>query len=336
MQSYVWHRWSTSWSTRSPWKGRRRTRGRRSCRPAGSTLQCATSKCPSGLRLAESVIRWKVGVMWWIFEALWVNDWDCAGNWREWECCQGLVPQRWTFESVALAHVRYFESLALAHFQYFETVASAHVRYLGEAHLALNDCEAAKADFERTFQLDPENKVHFFTVGFLSQNFNNVLQAAKNKITQCQQKIKAQKVEKKSNVIITFCYVFCVSIFIQKLLLWRTSLKCLEWDHYFINDCDVKLRHFYLQPLVIIRLDAGEREEDFCKHVWQVRHGWPEKGSLGEAGFILKVTLHIFRYFCLKIVQHKLTVISPDEAWCNEPHWSVELWGGGKHQYGSK
>ena len=30
---------------------------------------------------------------------------------------------------------------------------------LGEAHLALNDCEAAKADFERTFQLDPENKV---------------------------------------------------------------------------------------------------------------------------------------------------------------------------------
>ena len=30
---------------------------------------------------------------------------------------------------------------------------------LGEAHLALNDCEAAKADFEKTFQLDPENKV---------------------------------------------------------------------------------------------------------------------------------------------------------------------------------
>ena len=30
---------------------------------------------------------------------------------------------------------------------------------LGEAHLALNDCESAKADFEKTFQLDPENKV---------------------------------------------------------------------------------------------------------------------------------------------------------------------------------
>ena len=29
----------------------------------------------------------------------------------------------------------------------------------GEAHLALNDCESAKADFEKTFQLDPENKV---------------------------------------------------------------------------------------------------------------------------------------------------------------------------------
>ena len=108
-----------------------------------------------------------------------------------------------------MAHVRYFESLALAHFRYFETVASAHVRYLGEAHLALNDCEAAKADFDRTFQLDPENKVHFFTVVFLSQNFDNVLQAAKNKITQCQQKIKAQKVKDGNVIMITFGVKVC-------------------------------------------------------------------------------------------------------------------------------
>merc|ERR1712037_917005 len=59
-----------------------------------------------------------------------------------------------------------------------ESVAKAWFRR-GEAHLALNDCEAAKADFERTFQLDPENK------------------AAKNKITQCQQRIKAQKEKEK-------------------------------------------------------------------------------------------------------------------------------------------
>ena len=47
---------------------------------------------------------------------------------------------------------------------------------LGEAHLALNDCEAAKADFEKTFQLDPENKVLLpiiFYVGaeYLKQTF---------------------------------------------------------------------------------------------------------------------------------------------------------------------
>merc|ERR1719447_2786284 len=47
-----------------------------------------------------------------------------------------------------------------------ESVAKAWFRR-GEAHLALNDCESAKADFEKTFQLDPENK------------------AAKNKITHC-------------------------------------------------------------------------------------------------------------------------------------------------------
>ena len=88
----------------------------------------------------------------------------------------------------------------MAHVRYFETVALAHVRYLGEAHLALNDCEAAKADFEKTFQLDPENKVHFFTVFQNSESnpSNNVLQAAKNKITQCQQKIKAQKVKRET------------------------------------------------------------------------------------------------------------------------------------------
>lgn len=49
----------------------------------------------------------------------------------------------------------------------------------GEAQLALNDCESAKADFEKTFDLDPENK------------------AAKNKITICQQRIKAQKEKEK-------------------------------------------------------------------------------------------------------------------------------------------
>lgn len=59
-----------------------------------------------------------------------------------------------------------------------DTVAKAWFRR-GEAQLALNDCESAKADFEKTFQLDPENK------------------AAKNKIIQCQQRIKAQKEKEK-------------------------------------------------------------------------------------------------------------------------------------------
>merc|ERR1712105_50628 len=59
-----------------------------------------------------------------------------------------------------------------------DSVAKAWFRR-GEAQLALNDCESAKADFEKTFQLDPENK------------------AAKNKIVQCQQRIKAQKEKEK-------------------------------------------------------------------------------------------------------------------------------------------
>jgi len=66
-----------------------------------------------------------------------------------------------------------------------ENVAKAWFRR-GEEHLALNDCESAKADFEKTFQLDPENK------------------AAKNKITHCQQKIKAQKEKEKK----TFANMF--------------------------------------------------------------------------------------------------------------------------------
>merc|ERR1712179_223008 len=39
----------------------------------------------------------------------------------------------------------------------YDGVAKAWFRR-GEAQLALNDCESAKADFEKTFQLDPENK----------------------------------------------------------------------------------------------------------------------------------------------------------------------------------
>lgn len=49
----------------------------------------------------------------------------------------------------------------------------------GEANLAVNDFEAAKADFDRTVEIDPENK------------------AAKNKIVHCQQRIKAQKEKEK-------------------------------------------------------------------------------------------------------------------------------------------
>jgi len=56
----------------------------------------------------------------------------------------------------------------------------------GEAQLALNDCDAAKADFEKCFELDPENK------------------AAKNKIAICVQKIKNQKDKEKK----TFANMF--------------------------------------------------------------------------------------------------------------------------------
>jgi len=56
----------------------------------------------------------------------------------------------------------------------------------GEANLAVNDYEAAKADFDRTFELDPENK------------------AAKNKIAHCQLRIKAQKEKEKK----TFANMF--------------------------------------------------------------------------------------------------------------------------------
>merc|ERR1712098_151857 len=59
-----------------------------------------------------------------------------------------------------------------------EGVAKAWFRR-GETQLALNDCESAKADFEKTAELDPDNK------------------AAKNKITYCQQRIKAQKDKEK-------------------------------------------------------------------------------------------------------------------------------------------
>lgn len=66
-----------------------------------------------------------------------------------------------------------------------EGVAKAWFRR-GEAQLALNDCESAKADFEKTFELDPENK------------------AVKNKLTMCQQRIKAQKEKEKK----TFANMF--------------------------------------------------------------------------------------------------------------------------------
>lgn len=56
----------------------------------------------------------------------------------------------------------------------------------GEAQLALNDCEAAKNDFEKCLSLEPDNK------------------AAKNKVTICQQKIKAQKEKEKK----TFANMF--------------------------------------------------------------------------------------------------------------------------------
>jgi len=59
-----------------------------------------------------------------------------------------------------------------------EVVAKAWFRR-GEAQLALNDCESAKLDFEKSLELEPENK------------------AAKNKVVICQQRIKAQKEKEK-------------------------------------------------------------------------------------------------------------------------------------------
>jgi len=56
----------------------------------------------------------------------------------------------------------------------------------GEAQLALNDCEAAKLDFEKSLELEPENK------------------AAKNKVVICQQRVKAQKEREKK----TFANMF--------------------------------------------------------------------------------------------------------------------------------
>merc|ERR1712008_278200 len=56
----------------------------------------------------------------------------------------------------------------------------------GEAQLALNDCESAKLDFEKSLELEPDNK------------------AAKNKVVICQQRIKAQKEKEKK----TFANMF--------------------------------------------------------------------------------------------------------------------------------
>ena len=39
-----------------------------------------------------------------------------------------------------------------------DAVAKAFFRR-GEAHLALNDCESAKLDFEQSLELEPDNKV---------------------------------------------------------------------------------------------------------------------------------------------------------------------------------
>lgn len=56
----------------------------------------------------------------------------------------------------------------------------------GEAHLALNDCESAKLDFEKSLEFEPDNK------------------AAKNKVVVCQQRIKSQKEKEKK----TFANMF--------------------------------------------------------------------------------------------------------------------------------
>jgi len=66
-----------------------------------------------------------------------------------------------------------------------ESVAKAWFRR-GEAQLALNDCDAAKLDFEKSLSLEPDNK------------------AAKNKITLCLQRIKQQKEKEKK----TFANMF--------------------------------------------------------------------------------------------------------------------------------
>ena len=65
----------------------------------------------------------------------------------------------------------------------------------GEAHLALNDCEAAKADFERALQLEPDNK------------------AAKNRIFQCREEMKAQREKEKktfANMFDKFAVADCI------------------------------------------------------------------------------------------------------------------------------
>ena len=79
----------------------------------------------------------------------------------------------------------------LTHFIYLQAieetdaVAKAWFRR-GEAQLALNDCESAKLDFEKSLELEPDNK------------------AAKNKVVICQQRIKAQKEKEKK----TFANMF--------------------------------------------------------------------------------------------------------------------------------
>jgi len=66
-----------------------------------------------------------------------------------------------------------------------ESVAKAWFRR-GEAQLALNDCESAKADFDKCLLLEPDNK------------------AAKNKVSICQHRLKAQKEKEKK----TFANMF--------------------------------------------------------------------------------------------------------------------------------
>ena len=76
----------------------------------------------------------------------------------------------------------------------------------GEAQLALNDCESARADFDKCLQLEPDNKVRQHRGGEREQNrtFMILLQAAKNKISICQYRLKAQKEKEKK----TFANMF--------------------------------------------------------------------------------------------------------------------------------